>query len=185
MADEKQRKRLQTLRDTGLASAAELAELAVLESGSIAPASAQTATEAAGLDEVELNTESFARGGQNAIPPSKEGIYPAVCTGWMRPDRGDDQIWFLFENKEIPFRGALVTAALNALTPKSGAWKFKQVLDALGVKYITDDKSVRFQSIVGRKCQVDWQSVNLKGKLGAELRIQDVYPAAQKIEQAV
>ena len=65
----------------------------------------------------------------------------------------------------------------------SGAWKMKQVLDALNVPYVVHSGvGVQFsrKALDNAPCQVEWSYIDNKGK--RELRIQNVYPAGQIIE---
>ena len=197
--------RLRSLAQAGYASPEELVRLAELDgTGAAPPPSAtrrQTApqtrarvtpTPVAAADDddiifVNLNTESFEQGGNNFFPPaSGEAIYPGRCTGVMIPNQVTGQLWFLLEGTEEPFQGALVTANLdhpNTGSGGSGAWKMKQVLDTLEVPYeVFDGVGVRFSkaALNNIPCQVEWNYIDNKGK--RELRIQNVYPAGQKIE---
>lgn len=151
------------------------------------PVKSQVETPSIPADEVtiELNTEAFERGGNQFSPPEQPGIYDATCTGLTRPGHAEDQLWFLFasRNEAIPFRGALVCGALNADADKSGAWKVKDVVLALGVPYQLNDGSVSFRDPKGKICKVLWSWVEVKGK--RELRIQDVFSASANIEQAI
>ena len=133
---------------------------------------------------IPLNTDSFESGGVNFQPPPREAIYPGRCSGVMFPQGGADQFWFLFEGTETTFYGALVTSNLSrAEGDRPGAWKIKNVLDALGADYETHPGAgvqIRRSDLVGRACQVEWAYVDIKGK--RELRIQNIYPPEQHIE---
>jgi len=194
--------RLRALKSTGWIGAEETKRLAELEAAG-APVAAPQAAPAAGLpftpvtaaagavDEytVDLSTEAFARGGQQAIPPSAPGIYPAVCTGAVKPtgQNVQDQLWFGFKSADgatVRHQGVLVTGSLNAAPDKSGAWKVKDVLEALGAKYeVVPGRGVRFSGIVGRPCQVRWDWVVNANTQQRDLRIQDVYAASNVISQ--
>lgn len=140
---------------------------------------------------IPLNTEAFARGGQQFVPPPQEGIYPAMCDGIATPssDALSDQLWWWFtslDGKEPSFRGALVTGALTAVEARSGAWKVKDVLDALDVDYqVEPGRGVYIPNVRGIFCQVEWQYVDNSKSGRRELRIQNVYAASQKIQTAI
>ena len=200
--------RLRSLAGAGYASPEELARLAELDGtsagpprpaarGRVAPPARARSTPVAPPDTpvaddddiifVNLNTESFEQGGNNFFPPaSGEAIYPGRCTGILVPNQVTGQVWFLLEGTEEPFQGALVTANLdhpNIGPGGSGAWKMKQVLDTLEVPYeVLEGVGVQFSksALNNIPCQVEWSYIDNKGK--RELRIQNIYPAGQRIE---
>ena len=124
---------------------------------------------------IDLNVESFERGGNSYSPPPAPGIYPAVCTGVMVPDNREDQIWFNFQSPagaEPYTKGTVVCGALTVEGTKSGAFKVKSVLDALGVKYDISEKGVSFDDPTGVACKAIWSNQTFSGR--TELRIQDI-----------
>jgi len=135
---------------------------------------------------IPLNLESFRTGGGGWITPDTTGWKDAVCINLVSPSHVVDQKWFIFEN--VPgadelFRGALVTAALSKGAGEGGAWKVKEVLDALGVEYTEDEESggIRMnESPKGKSVQVFYDDIVIKGK--PERRIQD---ARSNVEPAV
>lgn len=132
---------------------------------------------------VEVNVEAFNRGGQQWYPPPAPGVYDAVCEGVMVPSQAPGQLWFVFRNAGTAprFRGNLVCGALaEADARKSGAWKIKDILEALGITYHllqtpgTPLGRLTIPPIKDIPCQVEWQEVDIRGK--RELRIQNVFP---------
>ena len=124
---------------------------------------------------IDLNVESFERGGNSYSPPPAPGIYPAVCTGVLVPDNREDQIWFNFQSpagSEPYTRGVVVCGALTTEGQRSGAFKVKSVLDALGINYQISEKGVSFEDPTGIACKAIWSNQTFNGK--TELRIQDI-----------
>lgn len=194
--------RLQTLAAAGMLSDSEKERYRQLleqqsQNQTPGPVPAYTAPAALpsqdGDEFIPCNVESFKRGGQSFVAPPQEGVYPGVFTGTIRPDsvRQADQLWFLFESKEganPAWRGSLVTAALTTSGEKSGAFKLKEILDALDIPYNLSERGVMVvggvKRYVGRQAQVSWEQVDIGGK--RELRIQRVLGAkAPPVQQAV
>ena len=202
MVQQNELQRLRALKSTGWISVEESKRLAELEGaggGAVATAVApppqaltpQPQAVQGGVDEftVDLNTEAFARGGQQVIPPPAPGIFPAVCYGVVKPTGANvaDQLWFSFKSQDgaTPrFAGSLVTGSLNAPSEKSGAWKVKDVLEALGAKYeVVAGRGVRFWGVVNKPCQVRWDWVVNATTQQRDLRVQDVYASSNPIAQ--
>lgn len=169
-------KGIKALEDAGLDASNERAELRAL-----AGSSASTKAAAKSNPEVDafisLNVEAFKTGGGGWVAPATTGVKDAICTGYMVPSFVEDQVWFTFKNanEDEPFRGALICGALSKEPGAGGAWKVKEILDALNVQY-EEDKArggvKLLSSPEGVSCQVLWDDVVIKGK--TERRIQDV-----------
>ena len=165
-------------------------ELAAAKSRSAPTQHAQDNSEHPDMIEISLNLESFREGGQNYTPPLKEGLYQGICDGIVTPtsEKLRDQSWFVFRGAEVDgegrpiWRGALVCGGLNKIT-ESGAWKVKQVLDALGVQYTETAHGVRFNNPKGRPAHVQWSNITYDGK--TSMRIQDVFRAEAKVAQII
>ena len=126
---------------------------------------------------IDLNVESFERGGNSYNPPPSPGIYPAVCTGVLVPDNREDQIWFNFQSpagSEPYTKGTIICGSLTVEGQRSGAFKVKSVLEALGITYQITEKGVSFEDPTGVACKCIWSNQTFSGK--TELRIQDVEP---------
>ena len=128
---------------------------------------------------IPLNLENFSTGGGGGwIAPATTGVKDAVCEGYMIPDFVEDQVWFIFISPagvDEPFRGSLVCGALSGEPGKGGAWKVKDILNAMDIPYEEDEErgGVRLLSTLkGKSCQVLWEDVVIKDK--TERRIQDV-----------
>jgi len=181
-------KKIADMEAAGIDSGTEQAELAAMGAApapAVATKPAPAAKAAAPAEEVDedelfipLNIESFKTGGGGWITPESTGWKDAICVGTTVPSHVTDQLWFIFENvpdAEELFRGALVTAALMKGPGEGGAWKVKEVLDALMVEYDEDEESggIRMKSSPkGKSAQVFYDDVVIKGK--TERRIQDV-----------
>lgn len=149
----------------------------IIEEEPVMVTGATSANTSVGTIYIDLNVESFERGGNSYSPPPAPGIYPAVCTGVMVPDNREDQIWFNFQSpagSEPYTKGTVVCGALTVEGTKSGAFKVKSVLDALGVKYDISEKGVSFDDPTGVACKAIWSNQTFSGR--TELRIQDIEP---------
>lgn len=147
----------------------------IIEEEPVMVTGATSANTSVGTIYIDLNVESFERGGNSYSPPPAPGIYPAVCTGVMVPDNREDQIWFNFQSpagSEPYTKGTVVCGALTVEGTKSGAFKVKSVLDALGVKYDISEKGVSFDDPTGVACKAIWSNQTFSGR--TELRIQDI-----------
>lgn len=145
---------------------------------------------------LNLDTDSYKRGGETFTPPKAEAIYDAICEGWMRPSRAPDQIWFLFRSLDGAadfFRGSLVCGALTARNEASGAWKVLQVVKALGVEdaiEVVEGRGIRgLNAVRGKRCKVDWRTTEYTerstGTRKREMRIQDVFATTAQIGQSI
>ena len=190
---EKLEEKIAAMTEAGIDASDEIAELEAMgevvappKRGAKVPVKAPAKVPAKKVEEeddlfIPLNLESFRRGGGGAITPETTGWKDAICTGLMRPAFAPDQAWFWFENVEgadEKFRGALVTGSLDKSPDEgSGAWKVKEVLDAMEIEYEEDEEQGGIhmsRSPKGVECQVEWDDIWNKRSQKTERRIQDV-----------
>lgn len=184
---EELKKRIAALESAGVAADAEKNELLKLLSET--PATTTTtggpgpapspATDGEYIEyNIPVNEDSFNKGGQQFVAPKEAGIYNADLVEIITPSNDSDQRWLIFTSRDPKWpqgRGSLVTANLSKPPDASGgAWKFKDVLDALKVKYTLAGGNLAFRLPKKLPCKVDFQSVTIKGK--TELRIQNALP---------
>lgn len=172
---------IKALEDAGLDASEEKAQLKqlVLAGAVGVPAKAKVAPALEPELFISLNLESFRTGGGGGwTAPATTGVKDAICEGFMIPDFVEDQLWFVFINipgADEPFRGSLVCGAISKEPGKGGAWKVKDVLDALDVPYEEDEArgGIKLLSTIeGKSCQVLWDDIVIKDK--TERRIQDI-----------
>ena len=183
---EELQKRIKALKGAGLSTEAEEAELAKLTKP--APPAKATAKKASAAGQevnfdIEVDRKSFLSGGQQFGAPEQAGIYQGEFQDIVVPTNKPDQRWFIFKTNdarlEMQIRSALV------VTPAGlGAFKLKDILDALEISYqLTDDNRVVGAIPAGLSCQLEYQSVVLEGK--TQVRLQNVYAASKPIEQVI
>ena len=131
--------------------------------------------------DIEVDVSAFESGGQALSAPLEPGLYRGCFVDVITPKTKGDQRWFIFRTDdpqlERQVRSALVTTPGGA-----GAFKLKDILEALGVEYQLAGKRLIANLTRGIPCQLEYQEVVLEGK--TQNRLQNIYAASDKLEQA-
>lgn len=180
MVNEKDR--LQALVNAGVATDEDKARLReLLGKEEEVPVAAAPVTSGEGIPwEADVDVDAFKRGGSQYYCPKEEGLQKTKLVDILRPDFTEkEQLWFIFETARGDGRG-VVSAELT-----KGAFKLKDVLDGLAIKYTLDERTGKVKFNPGKlplDCWADWGK-DAKGLGG--VKISGLKPASANIEQAM
>jgi hypothetical protein len=176
--------KIDALKNAKLPTDNEEAELAELMAGE--PMAAPTVAVAVGAESVlftvEVDRESFDRGGVGFTSPSDAGIYKGVFKSVQQSNQDKNRYMFVFETTDTNLAMQHRSAINCSLVDRRGDFVLKNVLENMGWQYKAEGNQVSFSVVPDQECWLDYQGVTLDGR--EQVRLQQAYQL-DKIQPAI